>query len=75
MKCNVSWKNIIVGFPTCDITQKIGTLTYIICIIAYSIFKVNSKFKGNDYSAVDIKYKVKQDLLWYNYVLLMQSMD
>ena len=56
LKCNISWKNIVCGWPLYDNHSKILSYNFIITIVCCAIFRLNSKCKFNseDYSAVPL---------------------
>ena len=56
LKITISWKHIICGFPKYDADLKILSANYIISMIAYIIFKQNSrcKFENKDYNLCDL---------------------
>ena len=45
VNCSISWKHLVCGWPSYDNTRKIWCLNILISIIAYSIFRLNSKCK------------------------------
>jgi hypothetical protein len=71
LKCNISWKNIVCGFPKYEITNKIVCLNIIISIVSYAIFKENSncKFNNLSFKEVNLKLKVKYNLIFYQDII------
>ena len=67
LKCNIKWKNIVVGYICANISAKICIYNYIISIVSYAIFKTNSwcKFEQKSYKNVNISYKIKANIRWY----------
>ena len=55
LKVNISWKNIVCGFPKYSTSKKTILINYIFTIVSYTIFKENSYCKFNDkrYEYVD----------------------
>ena len=70
LKCNISWKNIVSGFPKYEISNKIVCLN-IISIVSYAIFKDNSncKFNNLSFKEVNIKLIVKYNLIFYQDII------
>jgi len=68
---DIKWKQIVVGFPLCDDSEKICTYNNIITIVAYCIFKDNMYCKYNNVSSTieNIFMKVRKDLYFYRNVL------
>ena len=71
VKINITWKSILCGFPGCDVTDKINILNYIICIVSYTIFKVNSKCKFEDikYVKTMLHYEIRKAVKHYGYIM------
>ncbi len=71
VKVNLTWKSIVCGFPGCEINDKITCLNYIVSIIVYSIFSVNSRCKFNkiSYKAYDIMTYIRSTILLYKEIL------
>ena len=67
----VKWKHIVCGFPSSNITENICSLNYVIGIIVYSIFNVNSKskFEKKCYKNLNMKHIVKEKVIYYNVML------
>ena len=67
MNINIKWKHIVCGFPSYEASKNISLFNYVISIIAYSIFKLNSvcKFNNKDYCNVNIKNNIKQNISMY----------
>ena len=59
------------GFPSYDISRKICGLNYILIIIAYAIFKENSrcKFDMKSYKDSNLSNIVKENLKYYDMLL------
>ena len=74
LKCNVTWKNIVCGWPSSTPSSKIRSLNMVIAITAYAIFKENSycKFNNCEYVFDNIEKKIKENLL-YNDVIMKQT--
>lgn len=71
LKVDIMWKHITCGFPKYNASKKISCLNYIICIVAYSIFKENSmcKFEKYDYAQSNLLFKLKSNFMYYRMVL------
>ena len=73
LKCNITWKQIVVGFPSCEDSDKIRCFNVIITIIAYAIFKENShcKYENKNYAVSNItrvvKHNLREYMLLYDY--------
>ena len=67
LNTNISWKEIVCGYPSCDISGKIKCYNFVIGLIAYIIFRENSlsKFDNSNYCNVDIKRQVVEKLKFY----------
>ena len=67
IKCDITWKHVVCGFPSYKNTTNIKCLNYMICITAYAIFKANSKckFDGVCYKNINLHCKVKNTLIYY----------
>ena len=72
----ISWKHIICGFPKYDVGTKLKRFNLFVTIVAYSIFKENSrcKFEMLDYSKVNIELRVMTNLLFYENVVKEDSL-
>ena len=72
LNCNISWKNIVCGWPNYIRSSKIRSYNIIISTIAYSIFKVNSncKFEEKIYNNVQLIRYICQYLSYYTNVIL-----
>jgi len=68
---DIKFKQIVVGFPMYDYSEKICLYNNVITIVAYCIFKCNmySKFNEADYINIDLKVSVKKDLFFYKSLL------
>ena len=68
---NITWKNIVCGYPCYDNDTKIRVLNNVISIVAYSIFKCNSrcKFEKLDYKKADLMLKIRIELKIYEKLL------
>ena len=68
---DITLKQIFVGFPLYDCTEKMCIYNNVITIVAYCIFKCNmhSKFDEADYTNINLKMKVKKDLFCYKSLL------
>ena len=68
---NVQWKNVVCGFPGCEMSTKINVLNHIVSIICYTVFKANSRCKFDDtsYENTCIYYELKKSFKYYAYVL------
>ena len=66
-RINISWKHIVCGFPNYNDCHKIKIFNYIITILAYVIFKQNSrcKYENADYKSTNILIKMKCEMKWY----------
>ena len=66
INCNISWKNIVCGWPNYTRSNKIKAYNVIISTVAYAIFKVNSncKFQGTNYSNVHLTNYICEYLLY-----------
>ena len=64
IKCNISWKTIVCGFPMYPISNKIESINFIVILLPYVIFKENSYCKFNEklYINVDIKSRIKENI-------------
>ena len=64
---NISWKQIVCGFPNVTNSSKINAINYVLSIVAYIIFKQNSlsKYENIDYKSVHILPRVKHEIKWY----------
>ena len=47
LKCDITWKTIVCGFPKYSSSTKIDCMNYIISCIAYSVYKVNNICKSD----------------------------
>jgi hypothetical protein len=67
LKCNISWKTIVCGFPDYELTPKIMSINLIVTLISYAIFKENShcKFTGKAYTAVNMKVQIVENIRHY----------
>ena len=72
---NIKWKHIVCGYPGYDITKKISLYNYILVIISYAIFKVNSKckFEKRDYGIINVKHIIKDNLLYYDCICKLED--
>ena len=77
LKIDISWKNIVCGFPKYITNKKTVLMNYIFTIVSYAIFKENSYCKFNDkrYEHVDMKQRIKQNLLYYKNILAKSVTD
>ena len=79
LKIELSWKNIVCGFPKYSMctSKKINVINVIISVIAYAIFKENSycKFEHKNYSNVNLCERVKQNLVYYKTLSELVSKD
>ena len=66
----VTWKHILCGFPSYDITQKLCDLNYVIVIVAYAIFKENNRCKWEkiSYKDTNLVATVKENLRCYSII-------
>lgn len=71
IKCNISWKTIVCGFPMYPISNKIESINFIVTLLSYVIFKENSycKFNEKSYINVNIKSRIKENIFYYRRVL------
>ena len=71
LKCNISWKTIVCGFPLYDLTDKITSVNFIVSLVVYTIFKENSycKFNKRSYNDVNLRLMLKRNLVYYNDIL------
>ena len=67
----IGWKHIVCGFPKYSISTKISCYNFIITVIAYSIFKENSrsKFDSLDYAKLNIKKRVRENIVYYRHIM------
>jgi len=70
-KIQIRWKHIVCGFPSYEKGATINAYNFMISVISYAIFKENSKCKFNnlDYNNVNIFSSVKENLIYYRYIL------
>ena len=70
-KIQIRWKHIVCGFPSYEKGATINAYNFMISVISYAIFKENSKCKFNnlDYNNVNISASVKENLIYYRYIL------
>ena len=63
----ISWKSIVCGWPAYPSSEKLRCINTILAIVAYGIFRINSKckFDGLNYASVDMKRVVLESLLYY----------
>ena len=54
LKINITWKNIVCGFISADISDYIKCLNHIISVIVYAIYKENSFCKYECYKSKNI---------------------
>ena len=68
---NIKWKQILCGYPSYHVSKQITCLNYLTSIVIYAIFKVNSrcKFDKKSYRNVNLKDIVKQNIMYYTYIL------
>ena len=68
---DIKWKQIVIGFPLCEDSEKICIYNNVITIVAYCIFKDNMYCKYNDVkqSYTNLFIRVKKDLYYYQNVL------
>ena len=71
VKVDIKWKHILCGFPAYHVSTTINVLNYIICIIAYTILKVNSrcKFEKENYGQQILTLKLKSSAVYYKQML------
>ena len=72
----VLWKHIVCGLPYYDQTEKITAYNLIISIVAYAIFKENSrcKFENTDYNRINVIRKIKDNISYYlNYNNILEG--
>ena len=71
LNVNITWKQIICGFPGYEDNVRINMINCIITVVAYAIFKQNSisNFEQLDYSKCRLDLKVKGELNWYSGLL------
>lgn len=71
LKCNISWKLIVCGFPKYEINEKVSSINYIIGIICYNIFKQNSycKFNNVNYKYLRLKKIILEDISFQSRLL------
>ena len=64
---NVSWKLIVCGLPYLAKSEKVDAYNLILTILAYAIFKENSrcKFERVDFSSVNIANIIKANIRFY----------
>ena len=71
LKCNITWKNVVCGWPAYEHTPKIKTYNVILSIVAMAMFKANShcKFENKNYGNIDMRHKIIEYLM-YNRCLI-----
>ena len=71
LKCNITWKNIVCGWPSSTPSSKINCLNMILAVVTYAIFKENSYCKFNNcvYTHNNIERKIKENLLYYDVIM------
>ena len=71
LKVKVTWKHLVCGYPSYDMSSKIITFNYIFTIVMYAILKENSacKFNKRKYSNSNIISIVQANLAYYNSIL------
>ena len=67
----INWKEIVCGYPKYKSNTTIVCYNYIVSIIAYSIFKINSKskFESLNYKKIDIYQMVRNGFMYYDHML------
>ena len=67
LNCNITWKNIVCGWPSYVIDNKILCYNLIISIVSNTIFRTNSKckFDMRNYGTVNIKRNVCETIYYY----------
>ena len=73
--CNINWKLIVCGFINYELTDKIIAYNFIFSVIAYSIFKENSKckFNGKRLEIENIMFSIKRMI--YTYYITLEMLN
>ena len=71
LKCNISWKHIVCGWPHYDHCKKLECFNLVLSIVASAIYKQNSRCKFNKhiYSRSSIVRNIKETLICYQLVM------
>ena len=71
VKCDITWKTIVCGFPKYSNGTNVCVLNYIISIMAYSIYKVNNRCKFDEisYKCVNLKRSYISTMFYYVFVI------
>ena len=67
LKCDITWKLIVCGFPKYESSNKIDCINYIISCIAYSVYKVNNicKSEKKPYKSILLRKEIKATVMYY----------
>ena len=74
---NITWKQIVCGWPDYNISNKIKCMNMIVSIIAYAIFKENSycKYNKKQYTIENIKRSIKENMVYFRVILSLSDKD
>ena len=75
LKCNISWKTIVCGFPNYDTSEKLYTVNLIVSIISRTIFRMNlyCKFENQNYRVINLKSAIIKTLVCNKSILTQKN--
>ena len=71
LNVNISWKQIVCGFPCYELKSKVNVLNYLFTIISYAIFKQTAMCRNENlnYGHCNLVIKIRAELKWYVKIL------